>query len=149
MIKEEKIYLTVGYFLIVATFIYVFSGVFGLNLPRYYPELGVWSLEKLAGPSMGYYGKVGFTFLLALPLSLVFYLFLPLITKTKKPNPVFWRGATVASLLFGMMFFAAEEWYRWGIEKQHQNLELLSFSLVLVLFLLLLKLVLWVENRAA
>lgn len=129
MTREQKIYFTVCYFLVVATFIYVFSGISGLNLPKYYPEPG--------GPSMGYYGKVGFTFLLAFPLSLLFYLFLPTLLGVQVFNPDFWRAAAVMALLFGIFFFAAEEWHRWG---ESLNLEWPVFSLLLILFLLALKL---------
>jgi hypothetical protein len=142
MNREQKIYITVSGFLIVATFVYIFSGILGLNLPKYYPELGVFSVEKLTGPSMGYYGKMGFTLLLSLPLSVLFYLFLSRSRRTLGFNLDLWRGLAVGSLLFGVMFFVAEEWHKWGITKPGLG----AFTLLLVLFLSLLGLLSWVEK---
>ena len=143
MNPEKRLYLAVCYFLIISSFVYVFAGLAGVNLPRYYPELGVWSITKLTGPSMGYYAKVGFTFLLVLPLTLIFYLLLPFISRRLHLDSSFVRGLTVASLLWGMFFFIIEEWHKWAADLFDETL---TFFFFLILFLILLKFVFKLER---
>ena len=102
------------FFLIIASFVYVFVGITGVNLPAYYPVLHQWSVTPIKDAvSMGFYGRVAFTLIFSL---LVTYAMI-LLTKNNETKEETLIGFTKASVIFGVLFFVAEEWHKWGIEK--------------------------------
>ncbi|HIJ97864.1 TPA: hypothetical protein H1009_02125, partial [archaeon] len=130
-------------FVITAIFIYVFSGLVGVNLPKYYPILNKWSVAALSGPSMGFYAKIPFALIPAAIIAVLFYLVAPLAQKHFQIRFKNFKSFTTISVLFGVMFFIAEEWHVWGIEKLKLdaggffNAELTFFIVVLLGFLFL------------
>lgn len=136
MSKDEELKF-ICYFLIIATFIYVFTGLLGVNLPAYYPVLHIWSVAKIdKAVSMAYYSKVAFTLITALVITSVQKVFL----KGECVNEELLLGATKGVVLFGIFFFLAEEWHIWGIEKMRFdtqnffNYEFWYFSALTILF---------------
>lgn len=151
--KDCRLFASLNFFLVLAIFILVFSNLIGLNLPKYYPLLRQWSILSLEGPSMSYFGAVGFSILLALPLSILFYLALPYLQKYQEIRFKTFKTLSTASVLFGISYFVAKEWKKWGIEKMGLKSEKLFgtefwfFILVLILFLLLLRILLILEKK--
>jgi hypothetical protein len=102
---------------------------------------------------MGFFGAVGFSILLALPLSLLFYWLLPLKQKYLEIRFKTFKNLSTGFLLFGIFYFVAKEWKKWGIEKMGLKSESFFepdfwlFAAVLVLFLILLKILLFLEKK--
>lgn len=115
--KPCRIFAALNFFLILTIFILIFSNLIGINLPRYYPLLGEWSILALEGPSMGYYGAISFTFLLAFPLALIFYFLEPILQKYLEIRFKTFKSLSTAFIVFGIFYFIAKEWKKWGIEK--------------------------------
>lgn len=151
--RNCRIFAALNFFLILAIFILVFSNLVGLNLPKYYPLLRQWSISPLEGPSMGYFGAVGFSILLALPLAILFYWLLPFTQKYSEIRFKTFKNLSTAFILFGILFFVAKEWKKWGIEKMGLKSETFFgsefwlFVIVLILFLLLLRILLFLEKK--
>lgn len=151
--RDCRIFATLNYFLILAIFVLVFAKLSGLNLPKYYPLLREWSITPLPGPAMGYFGAVGFSLLVALPLAILFYWFLPFIQRYQEIRYKTFKNLTTAFLLFGLLFFVAEEYKSWGIEKMGLKSESFFspefwlFLILLFLFLILLKILLVLEKK--
>lgn len=102
------------YSLIISSFIYVFTGITGINLPGYYPVLRKWSVAPIKDAiSMGFYSKVFFTLIVSGILSYLLKLF----TKSKDIDIETLIGFTKASVIFAIFFFIGEEWHKWGTEK--------------------------------
>lgn len=148
-----RIFSALNFFLILAIFILVFSHLSGVNLPKYYPLLREWSIKPLEGPAMGYFGIVGFSILLALPASILFYLTLPYKQKYLEIRFKTFKNLSTASILFGIFYFVAKEWGKWGIEKMGLKsegffgAEFWLFITILILFLVLLKILLVLEKK--
>lgn len=115
--KSCRIFAALNFFLILTIFILVFSNLIGINLPRYYPLLGRWSILPLEGPSMGFYGAIGFALLLGIPLALIFYFLEPILQKYLEIRFKTFKSLSTASIVFGGFYFIAKEWKKWGIEK--------------------------------
>jgi len=151
--KSCRIFAALNFFLILTIFILVFSNLIGLNLPKYYPLLREWSIAPLEGPSMGFFSAVGFSILLALPLSILIYWFLPYKQKFLEIRFKTFKNLSTAFILFGIFYFVAKEWKKWGIEKMGLKSdsffgpEFWLFIIVLVLFLILLKILLILEKK--
>ncbi|PIZ00238.1 hypothetical protein COY62_03695 [bacterium (Candidatus Howlettbacteria) CG_4_10_14_0_8_um_filter_40_9] len=127
----------ISYFITIATFIYVFVGITGVNLPAYYPVLHKWSISPIKDAvSMGFYGRVAFTLI----VSLIATFILTAFTKTKDTNESLLAGFTKASVIFGIFFFIGEEWHKWGIEKMKfdskpfLNYEFWFFAVLVTIF---------------
>lgn len=150
---KKKIYFTLCFFLIIASLALVLTNIFELNIPRYYPLLHQWSIEKLEGPSTGMYGEVGFPLIFSLILSSIFYLFIPFCQKRKIFREEFFRASAITSLLWATVFSIAIYWHEWGIVETKWetpgfwNLGLLSFLIILLIFLLLFKIVWWLDTK--
>ncbi len=151
--KSCRIFAALNFFLILSTSILVFSNLIGVNLPRYYPSLRQWSILPLEGPSMGFFGAVGFTLLLAFPITVIFYFLEPVLQKYLEIRFKTFKSLSTASLVFGILYFVAKEWRKWGIEKMGLsgggffNSELTFFIITLGLFLILLSLLLILEKK--
>ncbi len=151
--KSCRIFTALNFFLILAISILVFSSSSGVNLPRYYPVLHQWSILPLEGPSMGFYGKVGFVLLLALPITAIFYFLEPVLQKYMEIRFKTFKSLSTAFIIFGILYFVAKEWKKWGIDKMglaeggFLNSELIFFTVVLGLFLILLFLLLMLEKK--
>lgn len=141
--QEKRIFHSIIFFLSVGAFSYVFSGLAGLNLPKYYPELRVWSIKTLEGQSMGFYGKVAFVFIFSIILAKMFYLLYPLLEKHLNASRNYLIGFASSTLITGILFFVVEEWHSWGIAKRKldnglfSNVELWLFLVVAALFIIL------------
>lgn len=148
-----RTFAALNFFLVLSIFILVFSDLAGLNLPKYYPLSREWSVKTLERPSMGYFGAVGFSILVALPISLLFYWFLPLKQKYLEIRFKTFKNLTTAFLLFGIFYFVAKEWKKWGIEKMgiksegFFGAEFWLFIFILILFLIFLKILLFSEKK--
>lgn len=114
---EKRIFHTIIFFTNIGVFSYVFSGLIELNLPKYYPMLRRFSIATLEGPAMAFYAKIALTVIIAVVLGKIFYLVFPLIEKYFGNSKNYLIGFTQATMLFGIFFFIAEEWHKWGIEK--------------------------------
>ena len=151
--KSCRLFSSLNFFLILAIFILIFSDLIGLNLPKYYPLLRAWSVSPLRGPSMGYFSAVAFSIILALPLSILFYLILPYKQKYLEIRFKTFKNQSTGFLILGILNFIAKEWQKWGIEKmglKSQNFpgaELRLFIVVIFLFLILLKTLLFLEKK--
>lgn len=151
--RHCQIFSALNFFLILSILILVFSNLVGLKLPRYYPLLGQWSIARLEGPSMGFFGAVGFSILVALPLSILFYWLLPYKQRYLEIRFKTFKSLSAGFLLFGILYFVAKEWKKWGIEKmglksnEFFGPEFWLFIAVLVLFLILFKILLVLEKK--
>mgnify|MGYP005864160131 CR=1 FL=1 len=151
--RSCRIFVALNFFLILSVFILVFANLAKLHLPRYYPLLRQWSIVPLEGPSMGYYGALGFALLLSLPLAILFYWLLPYKQKYLEIRFKTFKNLSTAFLLFGIFYFVAKEWQKWGIEKMGLKSasffgpELWLFLTLLFLFLFLLKILLVLEKK--
>ena len=151
--KSCRIFASLNFFLISAIFILVFSDLIGLNLPKYYPLAKQWSISSLEGPAMGYFSAVLFSILLSLPLSILFYSVLEKKQKYLEIRFKTFKNLSTAFLIFGILYFIAKEWQKWGIEKmglKSQNFfgtEFWLFVVVLFLFLILFKILLFLEKK--
>lgn len=102
------------FFLIIASFVYVFVGLTGVNLPGYYPVLHKWSVAPIKDAiSMGFYSRVAFALIFSLIVTYATILF----TRNNQVKEETLIGFTKAAVIFGILFFIAEEWHKWGIEK--------------------------------
>ena len=117
MQSSERIFLTVCFFLTITVFAYVFSGIAGVNLPRYYPVQNAWSTEKLEGPSMGFYGKLALALVIGVTIAAAFYWVLPRAEHLLELRERGFKGLATTSLLIGILFFIVEEWRHWAIDK--------------------------------
>lgn len=151
--RSCRLFSVLNFFLISTIFILVFSNLVGVKLPRYYPLLLEWSITPLESPSMGFFGAVGFSILLALPLSILFYWLLPYKQKYLEIRFKTFKTLTTAFVLFGILYFVAKEWKEWGIEKMGLRSdsffgpEFWLFVVVLLTFLILLKILLVLEKK--
>jgi hypothetical protein len=151
--KSCRIFASLNFFLISATFILIFGNLTEINLPKYYPLLYKWSILPLGGPSMGYFSAIGFAFFLSVPLSLLFYLLAPYLQKYLEIRFKTFKNLTTAFLIFGVFYFIAKEWKEWGIEKmgladgRFFNAEMLFFTVILGLFLIFLSFLLTLEKK--
>jgi len=151
--RNCQIFAALNFFLILAIFVLVFSHLIGLSLPKYYPLLRQWSIKPLEGAGMGFFGAVGFSILLALPISILFYWFLPYKQRYLEIRFKTFKNLSTAFILFGILYFVAKEWKKWGIEKMGLksesffDAEFWLFVAVLVLFLILLKILLFLEKK--
>lgn len=151
--RSCRIFSALNFFLILTVFVLVLSNILGLNLPKYYPALGQWSAAPLKGIGMGFFGAVGFSIAVALPLSLVFYWLLPLRQKYLEIRYKTFKNLSTGFLLFGIFYFAAKEWKEWGIEKMGAKSaeffgpEFWSFLVIFLFFLGLLKIILILEKK--
>lgn len=149
MNKEERIYNSVCFFIVISIFIYVFSEIAGINVINYYPALNKWTVARLASPAIGYYGKILFSIPLASALSVLFYFLTPKL----KINKIYFQGLIGGFILVGLMFFIVEEWHRWGVVNElldkggFYNIELVSFVVQIILFLMLGYLMIFLSNR--
>lgn len=102
---------------------------------------------------MGFFGVVGFSIAVALPLSLLFYWLLPLKQKYLEIRYKTFKNLSTGFLLFGLLYFVAKEWKEWGIEKmgikstEFFGPEFWSFVAILFVFLGLLKILLVLEKK--
>lgn len=154
MDKDKRIFFTLGVFVILAVFLYVFSGVVGVNVPRYYPETHEWkTFSEASFPSVGYYGKLLVTIPLAAVLSIIFYLILPAFSGILEKEEAKYQGAIKLSLLFGSLYFVGHEWHRWGIQEAgldtnlFWNSELNFFLFLLVLYVVLAFILSWAGSK--
>ncbi len=115
--RSCRIFAALNFFLILSIFILIFSNLIGLNLPKYYPLLRKWSILPLEGPAMGYFGAVGFSILLALPFSILFYFVLPYKQRYLEIRFKTFKNLSTAFILLGIFYFIVEEYKSWGIEK--------------------------------
>lgn len=151
--RSCRIFAALNFFLMLSIFILIFSNLIGLHLPKYYPLLKRWSILPIEGLSMGFFGAVGFSILLALPLSLLFYWVLPYKQKYLEIRFKTFKSLSTAFLLFGILYFVAKEWGKWGIEKtglksaEFFGAEFWLFVTILILFLILLKILLILEKK--
>lgn len=151
--KPCRVFSALNFFLIAAIFILVFSDLIGLNLPKYYPLARIWSVLPLEEPSMGYFGAVGFSIILALPLSFLFYALAPYRQKYLEIRFKTFKNLSTGFLLLGILYFIAKEWQKWGIEKMGLKTKIFFgtefwfFLFVLILFLILLKTLLFLEKK--
>ena len=151
--KSCRIFAALNFFLILAIFILIFSNLSGVNLPRYYPVLHQWSVLPLNGPSMGFFGAVGFVLLLAIPITVIFYSLEPVLQKYVEIRFKTFKSLSTASIIFGILYYVAKEWKKWGIDKMglgvggFLNSEFTFFTLVLGIFLILLFLLLMLEKK--
>lgn len=140
MERGDKVNSLITTFIVIGVFVYVFSGLTGLNLVRYYPVLREWSVTKLDGPSMGFFGKL----LFALPITAIITLLYAAVYDwtTKTFGKLCCRGLAIGSLIFGYFFYVAEEWHKWGIDKpgldngKFINNEFWFFIVVMILALI-------------
>lgn len=151
--KSCRIFAALNLFLISSIFILVFSNLIGINLAKYYPLLREWSIKPLEGPSMGFFGAVGFAILLAFPLSLIFYFLAPYLQKYLEIRFKTFKNLSTAFIVFGIFYFVAKEWKKWGIEKigladgGFFNAEFWFFIILLGMFLGLFFLLLFLEKK--
>ena len=102
---------------------------------------------------MGFFAAVGFSILLALPISILFYLALPYKQKYLEIRFKTFKNLSTGFLLFGILYFVAKEWKVWGIEKMGLKTkvffgaEFWFFIFVLISFLILLKIILFLEKK--
>lgn len=138
---EKRIFYTIIFFINVGIFSYILSGLVDLNLPKYYPMLRRFSVTTLEGPAMAFYAKIALTIVIAALLGKIFYLIFPLIEKYFDNSKNYLVGFTQATMLFGIFFFIAEEWHKWGIEKRKLdnglffNVEFWFYLILIGLFL--------------
>ncbi|MFQ6049754.1 MAG: hypothetical protein ACE5J0_01810 [Candidatus Paceibacterales bacterium] len=148
-----RVFAALNFFLILSIFILVFSKLAGVNLPRYYPSLHQWSILSLKSPSMGFFGAIGFAILVAFPIAVIFYFLEPVLQKYLEIRFKTFKSLSTASIVFGILFFVAKEWKKWGIDKMGLagggffNFEFIFFTVVLALFLILLFLLLMLEKK--
>lgn len=151
--KPCQVFAALNFFLILSIFILVFGNLVGIKLPRYYPLLRQWSIIPQEGPSMGFYGAVGFSLLVALPLAVIFYWLSPFLQRSLEIRFKTFKNLSTGFILLGLLYFVVKEGQKWGIEKmglQGQTFlgpELWLFALVLLLFLLLLYFLLLLEKK--
>ena len=151
--RSCRIFCALNFFLILSIFILIFANLTGLNLPKYYPLLAKWSIAPLEGPSMGYFGALLFPILLALPLAILFYWFLPYKQKYLEIRFKTFKNLSTAFILFAIFYFVAKEWKKWGIEKMglksegFLSAEFWLFITIFILFLILLKILLVLEKK--
>ena len=151
--KSCRIFSALNLFLILTIFILVFGNLIGINLPKYYPVIREWSIGPLEGPSMGFFGAVGFAVLLALPLALIFYFFAPNLQKYLEIRFKTFKNLSTAFFIFGIFYFVVKEWREWGIDKMgladngFLNAEMIFLTVVLGLFLIFLSLSLILEKK--
>ena len=151
--KSCRIFSALNFFLILSILILVFGNLIGLKLPKYYPVLRQWSILPKEGPAMGFYGLVAFSIIIALPLAILFYLFLPYKQKYLEIRFKTFKNLSTGFLLFGILYFVAKEWKKWGIEKMGLKSEgffgpeFWLFLFILILFLILLKILLFLEKK--
>lgn len=138
---EKRIFYTIIFFINVGIFSYILSGLGDLNLPKYYPVLHRFSVATLDGPAMAFYAKIALTVIIAVVLGKIFYLVFPLIEKYFGNSRNYLIGFTQGTMLFGIFFFIAEEWHKWGIEKRKLdndlffNVEFWFYLILLGLFI--------------
>ncbi len=102
---------------------------------------------------MGFFGAVGFSILVALPLAILFYWLLPYKQRYLEIRFKAFKNLSTAFILFGILYFVAKEWKKWGIEKmglKSQGFfgpEFWLFVIVFVLFLILFKVLLVLEKK--
>lgn len=151
--KDAQIFAAVNLFMIIAVFIYAFSGLAGINLPRYYPTLNQWSIAALEGPAMGFFAKVPFALIPATTIAIIFYLAAPWLQAHIEIRLKTFKNFSTMAILFGMMFFVVEEWHSWGIVKQKLegsgffNAELNLLIISTAVFLLLGLVILAIEKK--
>ncbi|KKK60348.1 hypothetical protein LCGC14_3025270 [marine sediment metagenome] len=151
--KSCRMFSALNFFLISAIFILVFSNLAGVNLPRYYPILHQWSVLPLEGPSMGFFGTVGFVLSLAIPMTVIFYFLEPVLQVYMEIRFKTFKSLSTAFIIFGILFYVAKEWKKWGIDKMglgvggFLNSEFTFFLLLLGMFLTLLFLLLILEKK--
>jgi hypothetical protein len=108
----------------------IFGGVYSLSycaktwfhikVPRYYPLQHTWKMVSEKGvPSQGWYGTVGFAFVVTAIVTLIVYL---MLRSRESPdaslNPAVVKSLGIISLLAivgGMVFMALHEFMKWGI----------------------------------
>jgi len=115
MEKSNKVNSIITTFIITGVFVYLFTGLTGLNLIKYYPTLRVWSVSKLDAPSMGFFGKILFSIPVATLITLIYAALYKQTSKTL--GKLSCRGMAIGILIFGYFFYVAEEWHEWGITK--------------------------------
>ena len=151
--REERIYVAIMFFIIIFSFAYVFSGIAGVNVPRYYPETGIWLFEKTSDPSMGYYGKVALVLPVTLLLALASYIFYPAYSRRLSLKKEWFKGAAVISVMWAIFFYIGEEGHKWFLDKQSLtgggfwNLELVFYTILIVLFIVLKDVFLWADKK--
>ncbi|MDO8424846.1 MAG: hypothetical protein Q7S70_02810 [bacterium] len=152
--RSCRVFASLNFFLLLSIFTLVFSNLLGLNLPKYYPLLYQWSVTPISGGvGMGYFAAVGFSLILALPLSFIFYLSLARAQKHLEIRYKTFKNLSTGFLLFGIFYFAAKEWKEWGIDKMGIKStdffgpEFWSFVVILGSFLALLKILLILEKK--
>ncbi len=139
--EDGRRFAAINTFVISAIFIYIFSGLAGINLPKYYPALNKWSVAALSGPSMGYFAKVPFALISALIIAVLFYFAAPYLQQHFEIRLKSFKSFTTVSVLLGIMFYITEEWHVWGIEKLKLdgggffNTELLFLIIIILGFL--------------
>ena len=151
--KPCRIFASLNFFLTSAIFILIFGNLIGINLPKYYPLSGAWSILSLNEPAMGYFSAVGFAILLALPLSIIFYLLAPYLQKYFEIRFKTFKNLSTILIVLGIFYFVAKEWKEWGIEKmglndsRFFNAEMVFFIIILGLFLIFFALLLMLEKK--
>lgn len=152
--KQERLYMAFMFFIIMFSFAYVFSGIAGVNVPRYYPVDGVWTTGSHDGPGMGYYGKIALVLPLSLLLAGAFYLAYPYNCRRLGFSGQWMRGAAVVSVIWAILFYVGEEGHAWVLDKQSLtgggffNLELVFYVLLLAAFVALMKIFLLAETES-
>ena len=120
MKSSDAIYLSGCVLLIVFALFYCAVPLFHINLPRYYPTLRQWKTNQEPGvPSMGWYGRTAFAFILSIPAGVFAFL----IIKSRKgemSNESIWFKlagiAAILSLLLVMSYIVWHEYHVWILQ---------------------------------
>jgi len=142
--KESSLFnISAAFFVISSSFSYIALGLAGVNVPRYYPELRVISIEPLADQiSMGFYGKFIMALIVGIILTIGFAVFYPLLKKLELASLALTNKLMAGVVWFSVSLIVMEEWHKWGIEKRGLdaptlfNTEMGLFLLGLLVFLL-------------
>ncbi len=140
MKKSDRTFILGVIFLLTMAIAYVAVEVFHINVLRYYPLEHAWKWDKLVSKNVvaqGWYGHQLFAYSIALPVTLVVYIVLSLVAKTKTSSdsnydqhdrtqdsasfilkPVHYKlmGFLVTTvMLFCMGYMMYCEYHEWGI----------------------------------
>lgn len=134
---------TVGVFVAASSAAYVLVDLAGVNLPRYYPVLHVFSVEPIKDQiAMGFYSRCAAAFIAGLAVAAIYLLLSPLlrILHLVRTSQVTVVVSTV--VWFAIATVVTQQWHEWGLVKRGLdtttavNGELVLFIVVLVGFCL-------------
>ena len=109
----------IGIFVAASSAAYILVDLAGVNWPRYYPVLRVFSVVPIEGEvSMGFYGRFAVALAAGVLITAIFLLVSPILRALHLLRTGYVGIFAATSTWMATAIIVVEEWHVWGLEKR-------------------------------